>query len=108
MRQIRYGAFETNSSSTHTLVIMTKEQYEKFKKEELFLYNDGVATKEEIAEKEKESIQRYNDGDVDEYIEDERLSYDAFVDTENEDFYQEYTTPSGEKIVAFGYFGYNG
>ena len=35
MRQVRIGTFETNSSSTHTLVIVSKEEYEKFKKGEL-------------------------------------------------------------------------
>lgn len=29
-RQIRLGVFETNSSSQHTLSVMTKEQYEKW------------------------------------------------------------------------------
>lgn len=108
MRQTRIGTFETNSSSTHTLVIMTKKEYDKFKKGELFLGKDRPLTKEQIAEQNRELIEKYNNGDVDEYIAEENLSYDSFSDTENEEFYKEYTTPSGEKIVAFGNYGYNG
>ena len=35
---IRRGAFETNSSSTHSIVIMTKEEWEKLKNCEVY-YN---------------------------------------------------------------------
>ena len=34
-RQIRFGVFETNSSSVHSLTIVSKEEYEKFKNDEL-------------------------------------------------------------------------
>ena len=34
--QIRKGVFETNSSSTHTLVIASNEEYEKWQKGELY------------------------------------------------------------------------
>ena len=61
MRQIRFGTFETNSSSTHSLVIGTPEQIEKWENGELFIYYyDDYATefktKEELdqmAETEK-------------------------------------------------------
>lgn len=110
MRQVRVGVFETNSSSTHTLVIMTKEQHDKFKKGELFL--DGshnVLTKEQIEAKYKDSIEKWHDGDVDDFIASDNLSYESFYESagECEDFLQEYTSPSGEKIVVFGYFGYS-
>lgn len=35
MRQVRFGVFETNSSSTHCLVICTQEEYHQFQKNEL-------------------------------------------------------------------------
>lgn len=42
MRQIRIGVFETNSSSTHTLVVCTDEELEKWKKGEIiYNYRDG-------------------------------------------------------------------
>ena len=54
--QIRPGVFETNSSSTHSLVICTKEQYEKWKNGDLLWngWDDKFITKEEVEEKELE------------------------------------------------------
>lgn len=40
MKKIRFGVFETNSSSTHSICMCTAEEYEKFKKGEMF-YNDN-------------------------------------------------------------------
>lgn len=37
MKQIRFGAFETNSSSTHALVLFNDEDYKKFKNGEIIL-----------------------------------------------------------------------
>lgn len=37
MVQVRYNIFETNSSSSHSLVIMTNEEWNKVKKGELFI-----------------------------------------------------------------------
>ena len=49
---IRIETFETNSSSTHTLVIVDKDTFEKFKSEELFfnIYSDTFESKEYIIE----------------------------------------------------------
>lgn len=39
--QVRQGVFETNSSSTHTLTICSKDDYDKWKRGEVFwLDND--------------------------------------------------------------------
>lgn len=34
--QVRQGVFETNSSSTHTLTICSKDDYDKWKRDEVF------------------------------------------------------------------------
>lgn len=49
-QSLRLETFETNSSSTHTLVIIDKETFEKFKKQELFfnIYADTFESKEDI------------------------------------------------------------
>jgi hypothetical protein len=40
--QVRFGVFETNSSSTHTLVVCTDEELEKWKKGEIvYNYSEG-------------------------------------------------------------------
>lgn len=42
MKQIRIGVFETNSSSTHTLVVCTDEELEKWKTGEMvYNYREG-------------------------------------------------------------------
>ena len=42
MIKIRYGVFETNSSSTHSLTMMMKSDYERWEKEGLYLF-DGYS-----------------------------------------------------------------
>ena len=42
MIQIRHNVFETNSSSSHSLVVCTKDEYIKFKKMELFYITKKV------------------------------------------------------------------
>lgn len=66
MRQIRFGTFETNSSSTHSLVIGTPEQIEKWENGELFInYIDDYATvfktKEELDQMEETEKFFYRD-----------------------------------------------
>lgn len=51
MRQtLRFNTFETNSSSVHSLIIISEEEFEKFKKGETYfkIDNDKFLTKEEI------------------------------------------------------------
>ena len=40
-KQIRQGVFETNSSSTHSITIVDKEDYDKWENGEVWLRNDG-------------------------------------------------------------------
>ena len=49
-RQIRNGVFETNSSSTHSLSIISKEQSDLLDKGELYIngYSLETVTKEEV------------------------------------------------------------
>ena len=104
MKTIRIGTFETNSSSTHTLVMLSKAEYDKFVKGELFYdeWYSKLVTKAEI-----EEIAKEKDYSIEEYIQDNVKTYEEFGDGK-ETFEQEYTTPNGETVVAFGYFGYDG
>lgn len=92
-RQIRPGIFETNSSSTHSLVICTKEQYEKWKNGDLLWEGcDGkFITKEEVDEKE---------------IEDDIYDFDAWGE-EYEQSEENYTSPSGDELIIRAYYGYD-
>lgn len=147
--QVRQGVFETNSSSTHTLTICSKDDYDKWKHGEVFwLDNDwhkldtnkNFVTPEELeelAEKYNEEQQELiNAGDkfakvldIDKVL-NERPDYDSwrdgYWDTERssleaytkDDWYarnggletysRSFTSPSGDEMVAFGAFGYDG
>ena len=121
-RQVRCGVFETNSSSTHSLTMMMKSDYERWYNERLYLYDHGwgwifaepvknkLYTKEEVLEFAK-SNKYYGDvHDLDSYsIKDMGfISWDDEGSEYLEGFYEEFTTPSGETVVAFGEYGYDG
>lgn len=53
--QIRNGVFETNSSSTHTLSLYSKEEWNAFRSGEAFMDYDCLVGKSEIEEKYKNS-----------------------------------------------------
>lgn len=137
-KQIRRGVFETNSSSTHSLVMCSKEEYDRWKKGELMFdrYNDVlVEMKIEITEQDKAKAKEdyenrrlkywkeWNqlseeeiNGWYDKYISEHNKidtyryeTYDKFLHDEYlESFEERYTTKNGEVIVAFGKYGYDG
>ena len=63
MKTIRYGIFETNSSSTHALVILSKEDYKAWQnnKKTLNLHSGQV---QDLTDEDKKII-RNEDGSVD-------------------------------------------
>lgn len=96
MKQIRMSVFETNSSSTHSITIVTEEEFLKWQSGKLLFDRDNeelVVPTEEIK-----------------YSETEDHCFTTYEDwlnkEENETFVEKYTTPKGEKIVAFGEYGY--
>ena len=97
-RQIRRGVFETNSSSVHSLTMCMKSDFDKWVNGEL-VWNRWRDRLEPITDEIKKSIE-----------EDEReyLTYEQFGDWEYldyETFEDTFETPSGEKVVSFGYYG---
>lgn len=138
MKQIRNGVFETNSSSTHSLTMCTEEEFDKWKKGELLFdsWNDCFVENRTISEQEKEGAkQHYNDLKGLYWKDWEQLSeqeietwYNKYLQVSHRDcnydgtqtykewsedynlsnFIQHYTSPSGDKIVCFGKFGYDG
>lgn len=94
MKQIRMGVFETNSSSVHSLTIVTADDCRK--------WGDGEL-----------SFDRWERKLVAVPVDDDRfLSREQYYDYVRErcfdEFYEKFTTPSGDEMVAFGYSGYNG
>ena len=122
MISVRRGVFETNSSSTHSLTMCSESDYDKWKKGELLFdnWNDEFITKEEykkIYEEEKRKyLEKYSnktEEDFEDYFNDDEnyYNFDEFwnrYDYDYETFSDSYTTSSGEKVIAFGYYGYNG
>lgn len=91
---IRRNVFETNSSSTHSITMCSEEEYNKWKNGELLLdyWSDSFveATEEN---RDNEDCKTYEDYWDNEYLEDYEFSYVA---------------KNGEKIIAFGQYGYDG
>lgn len=119
MRTIRRNIFETNSSSTHSITIMSKEDYERWKSEELYYdeCNETLLTKKEVYDdifnylNEDNPDLVYNEYMIEEYINDNRSeypkSYEIFMeDNELEVDVTNHTTKSGDKIVIICKYGY--
>lgn len=141
--QVRSGVFETNSSSTHSLNICTKSDYDRWKNDKDIVFVgdswlvgvkdfDGreFVTKSEIIDylkKENESItdenrkfpetiSEYFECDEDDWYSISPASEDGIYDFETyelnneelETYAQEFTTPSGDEMVVFGAYGYQG
>ena len=161
MKIIRNGVFETNSSSTHSITMCTKSDYEKWKNGELYYFEGsetGFVTKEERDKIIRKNI-IYNKSDfdydnktitfkgitvqyknyedqcekmnmfytpgnleeitqeeIDNYIEEDfdiceiPCTYKEWQEyyKEMETYKENFKTPSGEEIVGFGYYGYDG
>lgn len=127
MINIRTGVFETNSSSTHSLILCMKDEYNDWKNGKLFLNQSyrkefreakKFITKENVIKLLKDT-EKYKDVDFDSMSEaaleqvfrNENIYTVESFDEENEylEWFEEMcTTPAGEDVVAFGVFGYDG
>ena len=127
MEQIRRNVFETNSSSTHSITICSEDEYTKWKNGEMFFnrWTEELITmekyNEEIAKFKEEFEKIYCDYEwkdektkqeaLEEWLNEDKTyySYEEYEDAiELETYVEKYTTPKGEKIVAFGCYGYEG
>ena len=117
--KIRRGVFETNSSSTHSITICTKDKYKSFVNNELYIddYSGKLITQEELEEMFEKYNKEYEEkhGEIlFDSLEDFKkkegiITYDEwYSDEDYEQYYEEYTTPKGEEIVVFGKYGYDG
>lgn len=119
-RQIRRGVFETNSSSVHSITMCSDDEYKRWESGEAYVSDGGdFFTRDEIVQKLKEKKSwsteelRYpnvnwdDEDEVNELIEDnDYKTYSQYWDDmDYETFDDSYTTKSGEKIHAFGYYG---
>ena len=112
-RQIRRGVFETNSSSVHSLTMCSGEEYQKWKNDGIlhWKYEHKFTTREEAIKELKyksyySDVDWNNEDDVHDIFSDEGIqTWGDFVDSEYETFVEHHTTPNGEEVVAFGFYG---
>jgi len=122
-KQIRRCVFETNSSSTHSLTMCLKSDYDRWENGEMLLltesygFEDGYKPKDQFVSKEMaiESLHHYEYVDEDLNFSNEKevnkalhsAGYRTYGDDNDdlEGFYDTFITPSGEIIVAFGEYG---
>ena len=115
MKVIRAGVFETNSSSTHSLCICTEEDFDKWKKGELYYdyYSDKLISLEKIPLEERRLVVLDEDAEENEDLYDEIMdAKDDYRVYDKENGYLEwydrkFTTPSGDKMIAFGWYGHD-
>ena len=121
-RQIRQGVFETNSSSTHSITMCTKNEFDNWRNGKVYrndgwwsgttsnLKNKAFLTYDEAIELVKTTsyYKPIEEGeDIGEYLKEyEIYSYENWGDYYETDV-NHYTTPNGEEIVAVCYYGYN-
>jgi hypothetical protein len=93
-RTIRRGVFETNSSSTHSMTIVDAEDFDAWRRGEVYFdrYEDVFIKAEDVNEDDDN---------------DDLCTYDNY-EGDLEYFENSFTTKSGDKVVAFGRYGYDG
>ena len=136
-RQIRRGTFETNSSSTHSLTMCSEEEFEQWKKGEVlfdiwgsknfvkpfnlsdddkkYAAQDYEDQKNEFSKdwselsesaKEKYYLKYAKENNI---IDEDAKTYEEYMEDDYlETFVNSYTSKSGDRIVAFGKYGYDG
>lgn len=99
-RQIRRGVFETNSSSVHSLTMCMKSDFDKWVAGELVwsIWGDELVP---ITDEVKKSMEE----DEREYLTYEQFNDYDYIDCET--FEDSYTTPNGETVKSFGYYGHD-
>ena len=129
MKQVHSNTFETNSSSTHSICMCTKDQYDSWASDWDNLEADSVlySNCEEKLVAVEEAVKyanRYHDyvelsdildtdspkhDDAVDYMRDEGfMTCDDFDNYTEEAYYKEFVTSGGETVVAFGNYGWDG
>ena len=126
MLQIRHGVFETNSSSTHSITIVPKDEFEKWVDGEVYFNDDSWEVKNHNRWLTKEEAivgvlgcdyPPTNDDDCDytykelDELSNEDLSetlsnYSKYSENYGLEYYDvKHITEHGDEIVAFGLYG---
>lgn len=109
MKQVRYGIFETNSSSTHGVTVMNYDDYMALKNGSMVRYNGKNVTFDELKQKLIDKPPHPYKKGFHEFMDENginELVRKTFCTTglPNKTFIDEvttFTTPSGDKVVAY-------
>ena len=130
MKQIRRNVFETNSSSVHSITMCLEDIYDKWVNDEVYFYDstyklpkgrDKFFTWDDMLEFMKNEL-KVDEEDIKALIEAKENDDSEFTSIlQDSDFYtadsyesynedcesyaEVFTTPMGERVVAFGYAG---
>mgnify|MGYP000019956280 FL=1 len=135
-RQIRRGVYETNSSSTHSLTMCSEEEFEQWKNGELLFDKWGsepFVKANSLSDDDKKYAAQDYENNKDEFskdwsdlsesakekyytkyakenniVDEDAKTYEEWRYDDLETFVDRYTSKSGDKIVAFGQYGYAG
>lgn len=116
-KQIRFGIFETNSSSTHSLSMCSKDDFENWKLGRLYFNTNSetFSTREEVTEELKDRfwdcvVDWVNEEKVDEFIDSSETfyTYDDFFQNDSYETFCKEREFGGASVVAFGYYGWDG
>jgi len=109
MIQIRRGTFETNSSSTHALCILTKEEYNNILNGKGHLYRlRGSFQSPKYKYLSIEEYEKYIEEDkfgiyeVDRYflLDDSKDNEESYIENNVEVINENYTTKSGDELIV--------
>lgn len=134
-RQIRRGVFETNSSSTHSLTMCSEEEFEQWKNGELLFDewgSESFVKANSLSDDDKKYATQDYENHKDEFskdwsdlsesakekyytkyakenniVDEDVKTYEEWRHSNLETFVDRYTSKSGDKIVAFGKYGYD-
>lgn len=135
-RQIRRGVYETNSSSTHSLTMCSEEEFEQWKNGELLFDewgHESFVKANSLSDDDKKYAAQDYENNKDEFskdwsdlsesakekyytkyakenniVDEDAKTYEEWQYSSLETFVDRYTSKSGDKIVAFGEYGYDG
>ena len=127
MFKIRYGVFETNSSSTHSLCVAQNDEIDKLQRDELlvnlsYYKNSYLISYDEALSTLKDDIDNYGheddkaiiaSGDKEEiyrlmYEYDIAEPFDRYLEAEYlEPYEEEFTTKNGDRVLVFGRYGHD-
>lgn len=102
--QVRTGIFETNSSSTHAMTMCLESDWNAFLKGEKVINRYSLKLYDSVEEGMKKEDEWNNDEES--FFTKEEL--DQWLDNVYyENFFDKFTTPSGETVISYGYYGYD-